>query len=49
MFVDQSVEGQTVLPAGGEVCDVYVWISEKKYTEKFQLKLEKLSDKKLKL
>ena len=27
MFVDESVEGHPVSPAGGEVVDVNVWIS----------------------
>ena len=30
MFMDEGVERHAVTPAGGEVVDVDVWISEKK-------------------
>lgn len=33
MFVDQSIEGHPVSPAGGEVVDVDVWISEREDSE----------------
>lgn len=29
VFVYEGVEGHSVLPAGGEVCDVDVWVSVK--------------------
>ena len=30
VFMNEGVEGHSVTPAGGEVVDVDVWISEKK-------------------